>query len=110
MMSSKTPMTAALICAAVAFHGLAHASPPARLFQRSQRPPGVSWPLLRSQPRDWTQGQPIDLSVALGPSNPRYGGLRGARSRLDESAPSLTSTNTATGWTTPLGLRLSIRW
>jgi hypothetical protein len=102
MMSSKTPMTAALICAAMAFHGLAHASPPTRLFQRSRRPPGLSWPLLRSQPRDWTQGQPIDLSVTLGPSNPRYGRLRGVRS--------LTSTNTATGWTTPLGLRLSIRW
>jgi hypothetical protein len=109
-MSSKTPMAAALIWAAMAFHGLAHASPPTRLFQRSQQPPGVSWPLLRSQPHDWTQGQTIDLSVALGPSNPRYGGLRGVRSRINASAPSPTSTNTATGWTTPLGLRFSIRW
>jgi hypothetical protein len=77
---------------------------------QSQRSAGLSWTLLQSPPREWTQGQPIDLSVGLGPSNPRYGGLRGPRSLADEAALPETSTTTATGWTRPLGMRLSIRW
>jgi hypothetical protein len=77
---------------------------------QSQRSAGLSWTLLRSPPREWTQGQPIDLSVVLGPSNPRYGGLRGPRSLADEAVLPETSTITATGWTRPLGMRLSIRW
>lgn len=152
MVSSKTPTTAALICAALALHGLAHASAPADRSQPAKRPPesvssgvlvrapslsrrssvrlaslqalgqasragaqaqrssGLSWTLLQSPPRDWTQGQPIDLSVGLGPSNPRYGGVRGGPSLVDEAASSVTSASAPTGWTRPLGLRLSVRW
>jgi hypothetical protein len=77
---------------------------------QSQRSPGLTWTLLQSAPREWTEGQPITLSVGLGPSNPRYGGVRGSRSLVDAAAPSLTSPTAATGWTRPLGMRLSIRW
>lgn len=152
MISSKTLTTAALICAALAAHGLAHASAPTRHPQSSKHPPvsvssevlvrapalsrpfrvrlaslqalggasragaqprrspGLSWTLLQSAPRNWTQGQPIDLSIGLGPSNPRYGGVRGGPSLADEAVTSTTSMTGATGWTRPLGMRLSIRW
>lgn len=152
MISRKIPMTAALVCATMALHGLAHAGAPTGLSQpgehpaervssgvlvrapslsrrsglrlaslqalgqasragaQPQRSPGLSWTLLQRPPRNWTQGQPIDLSVGLGPSNPRYGGVRGGPSLVDEAVTSTTSTTGATGWTRPLGMRLSIRW
>jgi hypothetical protein len=77
---------------------------------RSQRSPGLAWIVLQSPPRDWTEGQPITLSVGLGPSNPRYRGVRGSRPLMDAPPQSVTSATAATGWTRPLGLRLSIRW
>ncbi len=152
MIRRKTPMTAALIGAALGLHGLAHASPPTCRSQcgkhhpqsvsngvlvraaslslrssfqvanlealgdasavgtQSQRSPGLTWTLLQSPPREWTEGQSITLSVGLGPSNPRYGGVRGSRSLADTARPSVTSMTAATGWTRPLGMRLSIRW
>ena len=152
MIRSRTPMTAALIWAALGLNGLAHASPPTCRYQcgrhrpqsvssgvlvrapslsqrskfriaslealgdassqgmQSQRSPGLSWTLLQSPPREWTEGQPITLSVGLGPSNPRHGGLRGSRSLVDAAAAPVTSTAAAAGWTRPLGMRLSIRW
>lgn len=152
MIGKKTLMTAALVCATMALHGLAHASAPTPLSHPGRHPagrvssgvlvrapslsrrsgvrlaslqalgqasragaqparsPGLSWTLLQASPRDWTQGQPIDLSVGLGPSNPRYGGVRGGPSLLTEAEASATATNTATGWTRPFGMRLSIRW
>jgi hypothetical protein len=152
MIRRRTPMTAALICAALGLHGLAHASPPTCRSQcgkhpphsvssgvivrapslslrssfqvasletlgdasptdtQSQRSPGLSWTLVQSPPRKWTEGQPIALSVGLGPSNPRYGGVRGSRPLADAATPLVTSPAAATGWTRPLGMRLSIRW
>lgn len=76
---------------------------------QSQRSPGLTWTLLQSVPKP-TEGQPIILLVGLGPSNPRYGGLRGSRSLVDAAAPSVTAATAATGWTRPIGMRLSIRW
>ena len=81
-----------------------------RADAQPQRSPGLSRTLLQGPPRNWTQGQPIDLSLGLGPSNPRYGGVRGGPSLADEAETSTTSTTSATGWTRPLGMRLSIRW
>jgi hypothetical protein len=80
------------------------------LGAQSQGSAGLSWTLLQSPPREWTQGQPIALSVGLGPSNPRYGGVRGSRPLVNAATPLVTSPTAATGWTRPLGMRLSIRW
>jgi hypothetical protein len=80
------------------------------LGMRSQRSPGLAWIVLQSPPWDWTEGQPITLSVGLGPSNSRYCGVRGGRPLMDAPPQSVTSATAATGWTRPLGLRVSIRW
>lgn len=152
MIRRRTPMTAALLCAALGLNGLAHASPPPCRYQcgkhrphsvssgvlvrapslsprssfqvaslealgdaspvgtHSKRPPGLTWTLVQSPPRKWTEGQPISLSVGLGPSNLRYGGVRGSRPLAHAATPLATSSAAATGWTRPLGMRLSIRW
>jgi hypothetical protein len=69
---------------------------------------GLTRTLLQTPPRSWSQGQPITLSVGIGPSDPRYHGLP-AGLRLSDAAASLTS-GTAPGWTKPLGMRLALRW
>jgi hypothetical protein len=75
-----------------------------RVGVQAHRLRGLTWTLLQSPRQNWTERQPIALSVTLGPSNPRYGGLHGSRSLVDSAATS------AAGWTKPLGVRLSIRW
>jgi hypothetical protein len=80
-----------------------------RVGVQAHRSPGLTWTLLQSPPRAWTERQPIALLVALGPSNPRYGELLGGRPLVDTAAPSIAAP-TAAGWTRPLGLRLAIRW
>ena len=74
---------------------------------RWQRSSGLAWIVLQSPPREWSEGQPITLSVGLGPSNPR---AHGSLPLQDAPPQSVTSSTAATGWTRPLGLRLSIRW
>lgn len=152
MIRRRTPMPAALICAALGLSGLAHASAPAcrsrcgkqdpqsassgvlvrapslslrpsfhvagletlsdasPLSAQTRRSSGLILTLLQSPPRDWTAGQPITLLVGFGPSNPRYGGQHGSRKLVDAAPPLVPSPTAATGWTRPLGMRLSIRW
>jgi hypothetical protein len=71
--------------------------------------PGLSWALFRDPPRDWTEGRPVGLLVALGPSNPCYWGVSAGLSRADTAALPMAGANAA-GWTRPLGLRFAIRW
>jgi hypothetical protein len=66
--------------------------------------PALTWTLFQTPPWEWADGQPIGLLAALGPSNLRYGEVRGGRSPVDTAAPMVA------GWTKPLGLRLAIRW
>ena len=65
---------------------------------------GLTWSLFQTPPRAWADDQPIGLLAALGPSNLRYGELRGGWLLADTAAPLVA------GWTQPLGLRLAIRW
>jgi UrcA family protein len=91
MIRGRTPLTAALIGAAVDVSGLAHASSPTRRSQCGRRSPGLDWALLQSPPREWTEGRTTTLSVGLGLSAPRCGGLLGSRSLVDAAAPPVTS-------------------
>jgi hypothetical protein len=81
-----------------------------RIGTRSRRATGLSWTVLTIPARKWSEGQPIAVLVALGPSNPGCGGVSGARSAVDSAQPCASSIPEATGWTRPLGMRLSIRW
>jgi uncharacterized membrane protein len=65
---------------------------------------GLTWSLFQTPPRAWADGQPVGLLAALGPSNLRYGEVRGGQSPVDTGPPLVA------GWTRPLGLRLAIRW
>jgi hypothetical protein len=100
MTHRKTLMAAGLICATLGLHGLAHASPPPPPVHR------LTWTLSQSDPRGWTEGQPVSLLFGVGLSDPHHLWIRDSRPLPDESIAS----DTVTGWTKPLGLRLSVRW
>jgi len=100
MTHRKTLVAAALICATLGIQAPAHASPP------TPRVHGLTWTLSQAPPRGWTEGQPISLSIGIGPSGPRYRPVPDGRA-LREASPAPA---TVTGWTKPLGLRLAIRW
>jgi hypothetical protein len=83
-------MAVVLICAASGAPALAHAAPQ------------LNWKIYTAPPS-------LTVRLALGPSNPRdlSRGSRRSRGHRSELAG---SSDTATGWTRPLGVRVALRW